>query len=109
MSKIFYKIGTFLDDGYGGKLSPGKAFWLFYWVWGTILNILIGLIFDYGFGDYKIKYILMLGAYIGITEGTWLCTNVLENSDIRKISIRIIIGLMIVIYTFAFWKYMGWL
>ena len=109
MSKIFDKIGTFLDDGYGGKLSPGKAFWLFYWVWGTILNILIGLIFDYGFGGHKIKYFIMLGIYIGITEATWRCTNKLKNSDIRKISIRIIIGLMMVFYMFGFWGFMGWL
>jgi len=109
MNKIFDKIGTFLDDGYGGKLSPRKTFWLFYWVWGSILNIFISLFFDYGFGGYKIKYILMLGVYISITEATWRCTNELENSDIRKISIRIIIGLMMVIYIFSFWKVVGWL
>ena len=43
------KIGKFINDGEESKLSPAKAFWLYYWVWGSLLMLFVETLFDFFF------------------------------------------------------------
>jgi len=105
------KIFKIIDDGYDGKLSPAKAFWLYYWLWGSILAILVQSIIDFFFPGTKYQYFFMLVVYFRITEGTWKCTNNFKNlkkNDWRQILFKTFLVVMMIIYFIGLGVSMEW-
>ena len=105
------KIFEIINDGMEGKLSPSKAFWLYYWVWGTIIVLLIQSIINFFFPGSKWQYFFMFLVYSKITEDTWKCSKNFKNlkkNDWRQILFKTFLAVMMIIYFIGLGVYMEW-
>ena len=105
------KIGKFINDGEESKLSPAKAFWLYYWVWGSLLMLFVETLFDFFFLGSKWKYWLTFAIYIKVTEETWKCSKNFKNLkqyDWRQILFKIFLGILTIFHFIGFGIMMEW-